>query len=29
MVLDKTGTITQGTPTLTDVVVTTGHDEAE
>ena len=29
LVLDKTGTITQGTPTLTDVVVTTGHDEAE
>ena len=29
LVLDKTGTITQGAPTLTDVVVTTGQDEAE
>ena len=29
IILDKTGTITKGEPAVTDVVVTTGHDEAE
>ena len=29
IILDKTGTITKGEPALTDVVVATGHDEAE
>jgi Cu+-exporting ATPase len=28
IILDKTGTITKGEPALTDVVVTSGHDEA-
>lgn len=29
LVVDKTGTLTEGKPTLTDVIVTGGHDEAE
>ena len=29
IILDKTGTITKGEPTLTDVVVTPGHDESQ
>ena len=29
IILDKTGTITKGEPALTDVVVTSGHDERE
>ena len=29
LVIDKTGTITRGTPELTDVTVLNGHDEAE
>lgn len=29
IILDKTGTITRGEPALTDVVVTSGHDEQE
>lgn len=29
MVLDKTGTITQGAPTVTDLIATTTHTEAE
>jgi Cu+-exporting ATPase len=29
IILDKTGTITRGEPALTDVVVTSGHDEPE
>lgn len=29
MVLDKTGTITRGTPSLTDVLTVDGHDEDE
>ncbi len=28
IVLDKTGTVTEGRPTVTDIVLTAGHDEA-